>query len=515
MSIKRWLPAAAVAAIGMIAPAGLAQGMNDGQAKAAADTMPTLSVFVKVAGVAVPQPIAARRGVVDSQVVMPDIEGALGVEVGRRLRFDLLDGVAPVEAVVTRVERRTPTQLSFWAEDPNDGFKHIHFVVYDGVMVGSVELMSRDVTYRVRYLMDGLHVAQAIDERAKENCGGSPRFEGGDPDAGLAEDAIERMFTPEEISRMEDEAGERGACADQTPSVLDILVCYSSVARAAAGGGTAMLAEIQVMADDVNEVYSNSGLGMRARFVLATEFAYNESGTYRDHLDRITGTSDGFMDGVHSLRSTYGADHVVLLVDDTEYCGLAWCRSDADSAFGVVTWDCGGVVFAHEVGHNQGCAHDRQNADCSGSYSYSYGWRFFGDSGTQWRTVMAYSPGTRIRYFSHPGRTHDGEPTGVTIGQPNESHNAQTIINRRSTVQGFRLTRMDIWVDFSFGGLIEIGTFTFPYDTLSEGVSNLASASTASELPTLWIKEGSTSATMTITKPMTIRACGGLVTIGN
>ena len=41
-------------------------------------------------------------------------------------------------------------------------------------------------------------------------------------------------------------------------------------------------------------------------------------------VDRLTNTSDGYIDNVHTLRDTYKADEVVLLVANSDYCGLAW-----------------------------------------------------------------------------------------------------------------------------------------------------------------------------------------------
>ena len=42
-----------------------------------------------------------------------------------------------------------------------------------------------------------------------------------------------------------------------------------------------------------------------------------------------------------------------------------------------------------------GCCHDHDNCG-GGAYSYSWGHRFTGNGGGTYRTVMAYSPGTRI-----------------------------------------------------------------------------------------------------------------------
>jgi hypothetical protein len=61
------------------------------------------------------------------------------------------------------------------------------------------------------------------------------------------------------------------------------------------------------------------------------------------------------------------------------------------------------------------------------------GHRFNGVSGTQYRTVMAYSPGTRIPRFSSPTTIYDGTPTGLV-----DRDNAASINITRFTFANFR-----------------------------------------------------------------------------
>lgn len=65
----------------------------------------------------------------------------------------------------------------------------------------------------------------------------------------------------------------------------------------------------------------------------------------------------------------------------------------------------------------------------------------------------------------------------------------------------------ETWVHFNYPGR-EIGTFELPYNTLVEGISQVASGGT------LKIKAGSTPETLQLAKPVTIEAIGGPVTIG-
>jgi hypothetical protein len=69
------------------------------------------------------------------------------------------------------------------------------------------------------------------------------------------------------------------------------------------------------------------------------------------------------------------------------------------------------------------------------------------------------------------------------------------------------LTAADTWVDFFYFGF-ENGSFTFPFDTIAEGVGAAAHGGT------LKIKASTSSERPSISKRLTIQAIGGPVTIG-
>jgi hypothetical protein len=60
------------------------------------------------------------------------------------------------------------------------------------------------------------------------------------------------------------------------------------------------------------------------------------------------------LDQAHTLRTTYGADIVALLIDDSQYCGKAWLGPSIGLMFSVTAWNCatGYYTFGHEIGHN-------------------------------------------------------------------------------------------------------------------------------------------------------------------
>jgi len=98
-------------------------------------------------------------------------------------------------------------------------------------------------------------------------------------------------------------------------------------------------------------------------------------------------------------------------------------------------------------------------------------------------------------YSAEPGYdlcTGWGSPTG------------QNLINLLVGLSG------PVFVDFNYGGSVQNGAYTTPFKTLAAGVSAIR------DYGTIFIKTaGSSSETMTITKPMVITALDGGATVGN
>lgn len=285
--------------------------------------------------------------------------------------------------------------------------------------------------FQLRYLGNGIHDVRKIDERQFPPCGTT---------------SAQAVHNP---SR---DAGPQAAPGDPQPdagNLIDVMVVYTSGARAAAGGTAAMEALITLAFTESNSAYQQSLVTPRLRLVYKAEVNYVET-TFATDLNRLTNPSDGYLDEVHAWRNAYGADLVSLWLNNSSSCGLAWQMVSLSSsfeanAFSTIHWDCatGYYSFSHEMGHNMGCTHDRANASGAGLDSYSYGWRFYGTNGLQYRTIMAYEPGTRIPRFSNPDVLYYGAATGVPIGTPNEADNALTINNSASTVANFRQTAVN------------------------------------------------------------------------
>ena len=344
---------------------------------------------------------------------------------GGVLPLDLFDGVF-FTGIVERVETGAPNHFALMGRLAGEEHGSFALVVNEDVMVANIRAPDRGAYYQIRYLGHGLHVVREIDDSRFPPC------------ATTAD-----MVPPQPVPGPS--AGARDRACDDDGSVIDVLVVYTPLARNGAGGTAAMEALIDLAIAESNTAYANSLIYTQLRLVYQGEIDYYEGGEYSDHLYRLRNPADGYMDEVHELRDLYRADMVTLLVQDRQYCGIAYLMTVLspafeDHPFNVVTQSCatGDYSFSHELGHNQGCHHDRDNASGPGLYDFSYGYQ---DPGEVFRTVMAYNCPNgcpRVDHFSNPDVTYSGLTTGVPVGDPASAHNALTINSSALTVANFR-----------------------------------------------------------------------------
>ncbi|MDP3902439.1 MAG: zinc-dependent metalloprotease family protein, partial [Methylococcaceae bacterium] len=239
------------------------------------------------------------------------------------------------------------------------------------------------------------------------------------------------------------------ASAATVGTVIDLMVAYTPKAKNNASGQAGIEAKITNAVEMANQAYINSKVDIQLNLVKMVETNYAETGNMSTSLTDLTGTSDGKMDELHTLRNQVGADQVSLITADSNYCGIGYMMTNnwintgfSAYAFSVVHDDSvyaclSNQTMAHELGHNQGNNHDLANAGTSvGSYSYSYGYRLCQTAG--FRTVMSYSctGANRISYFSNPSVSlSTGEVTGTAT-----ENNALSMNNNKGIVAAFRAT---------------------------------------------------------------------------
>ena len=396
-------------------------------------------------------------------------------------------------------------------------YGRFNLVVQDNAVAGVIRT-GQGATYSIRHLGEDTHVVRQIDPAAFPPCGVTPTS------TNRFHEALAGSTQNQAIAAASSPSSGSVSSADDG-SALDILVLYSDVTRQAAGGHSAIRAEIRLAVDVANEAYGDSGIASRMRLVHMEEVTYDEAtgwDGYQDHLVRLGVPDDGFFDHIHELRDRVGADFVSLIVEDTDpdllgngTCGLAPVMQELSPdfdvlAFSVVSRECAADnwTLAHEVGHNQGCAHNRENASVDGLFTYSYGYHLTGDT-RGWSTMMAYNDANnnwqRFGQFSNPYLTHDGAATGVHIGSPGEAHNVSTINSTRTTIARFRETRY--WVDFDWSG-IQNGLFNSPYGSLPDGLLAVPDGGV------VVIKSGFTGDGLVLTKQSQLSSWNGPAVIG-
>ncbi len=291
---------------------------------------------------------------------------------------------------------------------------------------------------------------QGKQYQLRENGQGFYQFE--EVDQAQFPDDLEQL--PENSDPLEGIFDQNHAIASLDSSyVIDVLVVYTAAARSGAGGTTNMQNLINLAVSETNLGYQRSGVFSSMRLVHTAEINYDEavlsnSSGWSTALSHLT-ARDNIIDEVHNLRDSYGADLVVMIVNNMTYCGIGWLMTPTytnDSVgFSMVSRACatGYYSFAHETGHNMGAHHDRLNTDGgTAMFNYSYGYH---DPNASFRTIMAYdcpSSCPRINNWSNPEVIYNGKPTGVSSSAINSADNRMTLNNTAAIVSNFRASKI-------------------------------------------------------------------------
>lgn len=361
-------------------------------------------------------------------------------------------------------------------------------LAFDHGALAAQVLDSEGTEYQVRTVQSAegwLAQAYRVEVAMLKPCGGSPR-------PVVTSEILTEVARRRQARASNDVPGEASsspsAAADDADTVtLRLLFLYTAAVRAAYGSPSMVQSVIDLAVAGVNADFANSQIQARLQLAVAEQVTLSETSIdYSRTLDRLHGLNDGFLDEIHARRDEVQADLVTLGVNGNDTggsIGIAYILEEPSSyanaffAFSVVQFGSmtANSVLSHELGHNLGCVHDRENSDHAGAYPYSYGYRFIATDRSgfirQFRDIMAYAPGIRIPYFSNPRVTisqvvsggtlfslANPTPVGIAAGLPGEADNARTIQQSRFEVSHYRASPE---VPVNAGTLINVSTRAF------------------------------------------------------
>jgi hypothetical protein len=201
---------------------------------------------------------------------------------------------------------------------------------------------------------------------------------------------------------------------------IDVMVVYE---KAVADRVADMEAYITSLIEASNESYVRSKVPQRLRLVHFQLVTSGISGS--GNLSWLRSNAD-----IGKLRDKHGADLVAMLLETQSGCGTGYING----AHSITKRSCalGGRTFTHELGHNMGANHDRDQYESPSGYNYGYINRT-----SNWRTIMAYATNCscpRINNFSNPNVFYNNATTGVA----NMQDNARMLRSKSLSVSNFR-----------------------------------------------------------------------------
>ena len=194
-------------------------------------------------------------------------------------------------------------------------------------------------------------------------------------------------------------------------------------------------------------------------------------------------SSEAPFENIEEELSAEDADMAATLVvsrDDAEYAaGIAYTGAKFKTQRFSVTRYYGdyqsgepltpSYTFAHEIGHNLGAGHNREQYSDSGqgrsTFSYAFGYLI---EGVQ-RTIMSYRSAsfseTRIPRFSHPDISYNGYPTGISSSSEDSAFTARAFQNNRHVAvvgkdADFKFERVR-YVRGDYDGVSACGTYRY------------------------------------------------------
>lgn len=251
--------------------------------------------------------------------------------------------------------------------------------------------------------------------------------------------------TAQELARLKARraAPSKRALDPEESVVVDVLVLYHPSVTSRLGSHEAVEAKILLAEEMMNQSLEDANVNATVNFVHYQEANIGGSSSFSSDLNSLRTSALA-----NDLRDQYGADMVTLLRLSGQYCGIGYFMSSIPVLqtygdrymYSVTAESCIWYnTFTHELGHNSGLAHDRDNAPGSSGVidGVAYGKRFYVGNSLH-RSIMAYAPGYRVGYYSGPDVLYQGVPTGDA-----NNNNASVLRQTMPIISEFRESLVD------------------------------------------------------------------------
>ncbi|MDF9828332.1 hypothetical protein M2447_002450 [Ereboglobus sp. PH5-10] len=382
-----------------------------------------------------PQKTLRDADVVNVREILPGLEGSVAnwTEYTPELLTIALPSGRTVDFAMTSVRAEHDRTIWNGRSDADDASAFLVTVATrDTWFTATTDPETGD---NVVYYITGMHARRLVAAPSRAACG-----TGASPVAMEAPPALQSQ------------AGAPEVLAASSSYTVDVLFFYDQTALDTAGGSSDYVKSWVVgYLESSNLALGNSLVNnFRWRFAGIYQLPAYDDGEDLDaegSLSAISSQQGAVGSFVHQKAQYHSADQVCVFfgVDDDTAAGIAQCPGHyAAVHFGP---SVGYTTLAHELGHNFGCYHDRDEAAAGGTDDdgyYNYGHIFTVSGSGSFGTIMSYAgtslyPGSRrIAFFSNPSVTYLGVPTGLPEGDPRAADNARFLREEAPEMASYR-----------------------------------------------------------------------------